>query len=66
MKAQGAGSGGRILLGDNTGGGAVMLRPIGFLCFGVWFQLDRLVYTQTVDRIFNCHLRKIRLSPQLL
>jgi len=28
----------RILLGDNTGGGAVMLRPIRFQCAGVWIS----------------------------
>ena len=27
---------GRILLGDNAGGGAVMLSPIGFQRAGVW------------------------------
>ena len=32
MKAQWQEGGGRILLGDNTGGGAVMLRLIGFRC----------------------------------
>jgi hypothetical protein len=30
MKAQGDEGGGRILLGDNTGGGVVMLRPSKF------------------------------------
>ena len=28
----------RILLGDNTGGGEVMLRPIRFQCAGVRFS----------------------------
>jgi hypothetical protein len=28
----------RILLGDNTGGGAVMLRPIKFRCVGIWIS----------------------------
>jgi hypothetical protein len=36
MKAQLSGGGGRILLGDNTGAGAVMLRPIRFQCDGFW------------------------------
>jgi hypothetical protein len=37
---------GRILLGDNTGGGAVMLQPIWFQCVGEFgFQLDSLVQT---------------------
>jgi hypothetical protein len=31
MKAELGKSGGRILLGDNTGGGAVMLRSVRFL-----------------------------------
>jgi hypothetical protein len=30
MKVQRVEGGGRILLGDNTGGGAAMLRPIKF------------------------------------
>ena len=32
MKAQGDEGGGRILLGDNTGGGVVKLRPSRFQC----------------------------------
>jgi hypothetical protein len=32
MKAQGDEGGGRILLGDNTGGGVVMLLPSRFQC----------------------------------
>jgi hypothetical protein len=35
MKVQRVEGGRRILLGDNTGGGAVMLRPIKFQKFGV-------------------------------
>ena len=35
MKAQLDGSGWRILLGDNTDCGAVMLRPIGYQCAGI-------------------------------
>jgi len=31
-KAQSEEVGGRLLLGDNTRGGAVMLMPIGFQC----------------------------------
>jgi len=34
-------SGGRILLGDNTGGGVVMLGV------GVWISMDFIVYTYT-------------------
>jgi len=36
MKAQRDEGGGRILLGDNTGSGAGMLRPVNFQCAGVW------------------------------
>jgi len=36
---------GRILLGDNRGGRAVMLRPIRFQFVGVGFQMDFLVHT---------------------
>jgi hypothetical protein len=35
MKAQRNGSDGRVLLGDNTVGEAVMLQRIRFLCFGL-------------------------------
>jgi hypothetical protein len=46
MKAQLDKDGGRILLGNNVNGGAVMLRPIRLqrvLDFG--FELDFLVFT---------------------
>jgi len=36
LKAQWHEGGGRILLGDNTGGVAGMQRPIRFQCAGVW------------------------------
>jgi hypothetical protein len=36
LKAQGDEVGGRILLGEKKGGGAVMLSPIWFQCAGVW------------------------------
>jgi hypothetical protein len=36
IKAQRNQGDGRILLGDNTGCGAVMLRPIRFQCVGIW------------------------------
>jgi hypothetical protein len=39
MKTQRERSGGRILLGDSTGGKAVMLRPIGFQYAGVWIAV---------------------------
>jgi hypothetical protein len=38
LKAQEDERGGRILLGDATNGGAIMLRPIGFRCVGVSVQ----------------------------
>jgi len=36
MKAQCDEGGGRLLLSDNTGGGAVMLRPVSFQRVGFW------------------------------
>ena len=42
MKQQWDASGGRTLLGDNTGGGTAMLRPIGFLCAGICFSTGLL------------------------
>jgi hypothetical protein len=42
MRMQKDEGGGRILLGDNTGVGAVMLRPIRFRCVGVWFSVALL------------------------
>jgi hypothetical protein len=39
MKAQSDQVGGRILLGDNTGGGMVILLPIRFECVGAWISL---------------------------
>jgi hypothetical protein len=38
MKVQCDKGGRRILLGNNTGGRAVMLRPIRILCPGVWIS----------------------------
>ena len=38
--------GGRILLGDNTGGGAVMMRPVRPQCAGGWISSELLcLYT---------------------
>jgi len=42
MKTQWDEGGGRILLGDNTGGEAVSLRPISFQCEGVWIFLTQV------------------------
>jgi hypothetical protein len=44
MKAQREEGGGRRLLGDNTGGGAVMLWPISFQCIGVWISSRSHIY----------------------
>jgi hypothetical protein len=55
MKAQWEGGGGRILLGDDTGGGAVVRLPIMFRCAGVlisgglpctYTYIDDIMYTQ--------------------
>ena len=42
MRAQQDDIGGRILLGDNTGDGAVMMRPIRFQCVGTWISVALL------------------------
>jgi hypothetical protein len=47
IKAQLDDDGGRILLGDNTGGGAVVLRPIRSTMLAFDFQLNPLLYTHT-------------------
>ena len=58
-------SGGRILLGDNRSGGAVMLRPIRFQCDGVFTSTGLpciCIYTWgTVDLVCT----QIRLAPGL-
>ena len=36
--------GGRILLGDNTGVGTVMLPPVSLHCVEFWFQLEWFIY----------------------
>jgi hypothetical protein len=38
LKAKSDEGGGRILLGDNTDGGTVTLRPVRFQCVGVWIS----------------------------
>jgi len=38
----------RILLGDNTGGGAVRLWPIGFQCVGVWISVGPLFINTSI------------------
>jgi len=50
---------GRILMGDNNDGGAVILRPIRFHCVEVYeFQLDTLVYIK-----YNGHESAICRNP---
>jgi hypothetical protein len=44
MKAQRDEGGGRILLGDNTGFGTVMLPPIKLHCVEFGFQLECIIY----------------------
>jgi len=51
MKVQWKENGGRIMLGDNTGGGVVGLRQITFLDVG--FQLDCLVCAYISDSIYS-------------
>jgi hypothetical protein len=64
VKAQWDESGGRILLGDNTGGEAVMLRPIRFQCVGAWISAG-LPGMCTYSWPYS-YLLKIRLEPDLL
>jgi hypothetical protein len=46
MKAQLDEGGGRILLGDNAGGEAILLHGVG-----VWISTGSLLYTYVVDRM---------------
>ena len=50
---QGNEGGGRILLDDNTGGGAVTLRPLRFQWVGVWIStgLPCTVHTYIFDHM---------------
>ena len=43
--------GGRILLGDNRGGGSVTLRQIKFRCVGIWISNGLPFYTHTVEHV---------------
>jgi hypothetical protein len=51
MKAQWDEGDGRILLGDNTSRGAVMLLTIRFRCVEFGYQLYYLECTYIVDRV---------------
>jgi hypothetical protein len=66
MKAQWSESRGRILRGDNTGGGAVTLPPVRFQCIGVWFSAGlSCMYTHNWPCILSSDLRRIRLALNL-
>jgi hypothetical protein len=45
IKAPTEAGGGRILLGDNKGGGKFVPRPIRFLCALFWISTGPLLYT---------------------
>jgi len=64
MKAQSDQSGGRVLLGDNAGGGAVMLPSIRFQFVGCGFQLDSLVYTHVFGHM-HIQLRPVPDLPEI-
>jgi hypothetical protein len=51
MKAQREEGGGRILCGDNTDDGMVILGPMRFHCVGVWISAVHqcIEYTYIVD-----------------
>jgi hypothetical protein len=53
MKVQRDEGGGRVVQGNNTGGGVVLLLPIKFQCVEFRFQLDYLVYTYIVDHVYT-------------
>lgn len=62
MKAQSGEGDRRILLDNNTGGEALILRPIRFQWLEFGSQLDTPQYTYLLDRMntFSCEMRKIR------
>jgi len=46
--------GGRILLGDNTGGGAVALRPVSFQCVWAWITTGLTwIYTYVLHYVYS-------------
>jgi len=62
------------MLGGNTSGEAVILRPIGLQCVGVWISTGLLcmrmymciyVHIQSTISILNYDLRKTQLAPGL-
>ena len=61
LKAKSDEGGGRILLGDNTDGGTVTLRPVRFQSVGVWISAE-------ISRIyiaFNYTCTQFGLAPDL-
>ena len=64
MTAQLDEGGGGILLGDNTGGGTVMLRPVRFRCIEPGSQLDCVVciHVQLTVRVLCSELSRIGLG----
>ena len=69
MKAQRDEGGGKILLGELKGNGAVMLRPIMFQSAEVWISSALpciyLYILQLTMCILNSDLRKIRLATHV-
>ena len=55
---------GRVLLGDNTDGGAVMLRPIRIPC--VRLRISTELTFAVAQIMLNFDLRKTRLAPDRL
>jgi len=58
IKAQSEARGRRILLGDNIGGGTVVLRPIGFLSAVFWISTGLPLYTYRVSHELRSLLRE--------
>ena len=59
MKAHWDEGGGRILMGDNTGGEAVTMWPVTFQCGWGWISTDCLLCTYKVHHIYAV----LRLAP---
>lgn len=67
LKAQRDESSGRILMGDNNGGEAMVLRAIRFQCDGfcILTELSFIenIHVNLTTCILNSHYRKILLAP---
>ena len=57
--------GGRILLGDNSADGAIVLWPITLQCDEAEIQLDSLLYRHTHRHVFNHMDTQLRLALDL-